>query len=269
MSSRSPTSASSARSASCPSDISSMTPAGGRAALVEQRLAHHGGAGDDLLHALDEVALVDPLVRVGPGLGGGDLRRLEHGVLDVAAAPRIAPRRAPGNRRRRPAASSAGWSCTCQIRSRSSTLGISNRMWVRIRRSKAGSMLAARLVAKMTTPGKVSSSCSSTLTTELASRSTAACMEANRRPAMASASSKNSTASCRSAARNTEATCLAVCPTQRDSSSAVADHEQLPVERVGQGLGADGLAGARRPGEVERQARGRSSAARRGPTGGR
>ena len=88
-----------------------------------------------------------------------------------------------------------------------------------MRRSKAGSMFAARLVAKMTMPGKVSSSCSSTLTTELASRSTAACMTVKRRPAIASASSKKSTASCRSAARNTEATCLAVCPTQRDSSS--------------------------------------------------
>jgi hypothetical protein len=68
-------------------------------------------------------------------------------------------------------------------------------MWVRIRRSNAGSMFAARLVAKMTTPGKVSSSCSSTFTTALASRSTAACIAVNRRPAMASASSKKSTAS--------------------------------------------------------------------------
>ena len=93
-------------------------------------------------------------------------------------------------------------------------------MWVRIRRSNAGSMLAARLVAKITTPSKLSSSCSSTLTIAFASRSYAAFIDANRRPAMASASSKKSTAFCRSAARNTLATCLAVCPTQRDSSSA-------------------------------------------------
>ena len=74
---------------------------------------------------------------------------------------------------------------------------------------------------------------------------------------MASASSKKSTASCRSAARNTEATCLAVCPTQRDSSSEYRTTSSLLVERVGQRLGADGLAGAGRAGEMEGQARGR------------
>ena len=54
----------------------------------------------------------------------------------------------------------------------------------------------------------------------LASRSYAALTALNRRPAMASASSKKSTASSRSAVRKTLATCLEVCPTQRDSSSA-------------------------------------------------
>ena len=34
----------------------------------------------------------------------------------------------------------------------------------------------------------------------------------------------------------------------------VPDHQQLPMKRVGQRFGADGLAGARRAGEVERQA---------------
>jgi hypothetical protein len=48
-------------------------------------------------------------------------------------------------------------------------------------------MFAARLVAKITTPSKYSTSCSSTFTTAFASRSYAALREVNRRPAMASA----------------------------------------------------------------------------------
>ena len=71
-------------------------------------------------------------------------------------------------------------------------------------------MFAARLVAKITTPSKFSTSWSNTFTTAFASRSYAALSVVKRRPAMASASSKKSTAFCRSAARKTLATCFAV-----------------------------------------------------------
>ena len=90
LSSRSATSASSARSASCPSDISSITPGGpALAASSNSDWPMTVVPRDDLLHPLDEVTLVNPLGGVGAGLGGGDLRGLEHRVLDVAPAPGV------------------------------------------------------------------------------------------------------------------------------------------------------------------------------------
>jgi hypothetical protein len=61
-----------------------------RRVVGQERLAHHRLAGEHVLHRPLEVALVDALAQVGPGLGGGRRGGLEHRVLDVAAARRVA-----------------------------------------------------------------------------------------------------------------------------------------------------------------------------------
>ena len=70
-----------------------------------------------------------------------------------------------------------------------------------MRRSNAGSKFAARLVAKMTIPLNASNSRSRTLMVKLVSRSCGIGAPAERRVAIASASSKNRTAFCSAAAR--------------------------------------------------------------------
>ena len=89
-----------------------------------------------------------------------------------------------------------------------------------MRRSNAGSKLAARLVAKMTTPRNDSSSFSSTFTTAFASREKLWSGDVDRRAAMLSASSNSSTAFSSLRERNSSATFFGVSPTHIDSTSA-------------------------------------------------
>ncbi len=123
-----------------------------------------------------------------------------------------------------------------------------------MRRSKARSKLAAKLVAKITMPLNASSSRRRTLIVTLLSRSIAVAAPAERRIAMASASSKKSTAFCSAAERNAAATFFGVSPSHIDSASSVVDNQQLHAELVRDRFGADRLSGPRRSGEVKRQA---------------
>ena len=210
--------ASSARSASWASDISSRNPAARGAVLLEQRLRHDGRPRDDLLHPLDEVTLVDLLGRVGSGLGRGDLRRLEHGVLDVAPAPRVAL----GERVK---IDVVGEGCLLRVE-----LDVPDPLPLRrIGHLEQDMGADPALERRIHVGGEIGREDDDAgeglqLVQEHVDHRVGLAVdgrlhEANRRPAMVSDSSKKSTASCRSAARNTEATCLAVCPTHRDSSS--------------------------------------------------
>ena len=146
---------------------------------------------------------------------------------------------------------SVGCICTRQICSRSSTPGISNSTCVRMRRSNAGSKFAARFVAKITTPLNRSSSCSSTLTTVFDSRWKPWSIEVERRDAMASASSKKSTAcSCRASLEHRGDILRRFAHPHRFELGITHDQQPAP-ERVRDGLGADRLAGAGRSGEIE------------------
>ena len=89
-----------------------------------------------------------------------------------------------------------------------------------MRRSNAGSKFAARFVAKITTPLKASSSRRRTLTTVLDSRSYGTNAFAERRVAIASASSKNNTALCSAAERKAATMFFGVSPIHIDSTSA-------------------------------------------------
>ena len=135
-------------------------------------------------------------------------------------------------------------------RARSSTPGISNSTWVRIRRSNAGSKLAAMFVAKITTPLNVSSSCSSTLTTAFSRAGSLLQRDGTPRRDGVGFVEQQHRVPIAGEAKHAH-TFLGRRAHPHGLDFGVADDQKPPAERVGDCFGADGLPGARRAGEVE------------------
>ena len=196
-----------------------------------------------------EAALINGFQGIAVRFTGGGRCRLEHRVTDVAAGDLEPLRQIPkihifGERRE----------CRMHLHARYLLAfvhaGISSRTCVLIRRSKAGLKFAARFVAKMTTPLNVSSSLSRTLTTVFASRRKPGSTEEERRVAIASASSNSIRHVLPREPEHRRHVLRRLAHPER-FHFRVAHDEQAAAKRVGQGLGADRLPGARRPGEVE------------------
>ena len=177
--------------------------------------------------------------------------RLQHRILNVSAADCVTAREGIEINVRGQRRCALGCNCTCQMRPRSGSPGNSNSTCVRMRRSNAGSKLAARLVAKITTPVYRSSSCSSTLTTAV------------RFALGAAVDGRRSARGDRVGFVEEEDGLLLASGTEDGGhvlrgfahphrfQLGIAHNQELTAERPCDGLGADGLARARRPSEIE------------------